>query len=394
MNNSDKVAHASAKKILILGGDGFCGWPTALRFSSYGNKVTILDNGSRRAIDRKLGTASLTPIRSLEDRVAAWAEIGGQEIESCQIDLAQDYSKLVAFLRKLRPDIVVHFAEQRSSPYSMLTSEGARYSVDNNIRATHNLLAALVEIELCPHIIHLGTIGVYGYDTAGLMLPEGYVPITAIGADGRKVEKEILYPGEPDTIYHMTKALDQQLFAFYARYYGLTITDLHQGIVWGTQTTETKRDARLVNRFDHDPVFGTVVNRFLVQAFEDRPLTIYGSGTQTKAFIHIEDMLTCLTLVANTPPNPGDRVRIMNQFSETCSINALAKHLSYISGAAVNHIENPRREPEGNEFDPDCTTLRDLGLDPRLLRETLADEIADLADIIAPITPDNKSDCI
>jgi UDP-sulfoquinovose synthase len=217
------------------------------------------------------------------------------------------------------------------------------------------------------------------------------LPITALGVDGRTVEKEILYPGEPDTIYHMTKVLDQQLFAFYARYYGLTITDLHQGIVWGTQTTETKRDVRLVNRFDHDPIYGTVVNRFLVQAFENRPLTIYGSGSQTKAFIHIEDMLTCLTLAAASPPKSGDRVQIMNQFAETCSINDLAAHLSKVSGATLSYIENPRKEPEGNEFDLDRSTLRNLGLNPRFLEDTLGDEIADLVDLIAP-TPSTAAD--
>jgi UDP-sulfoquinovose synthase len=391
MNISENTAHSGGKSILVLGGDGFCGWPTALRFSSLGNRVTILDNGSRRAIDSKLGTASLTPICSLDERVAAWADVGGQKIETRQMDLAQDYTELVEFLHALRPDIIVHFAEQRSSPYSMLSSEGARYSVDNNIRATHNLLAALVEVGLRSHVLHLGTIGVYGYASAGLKLPEGYLPITALGVDGRTVEKEILYPGEPDTIYHMTKVLDQQLFAFYARYYGLTITDLHQGIVWGTQTTETKRDVRLVNRFDHDPIYGTVVNRFLVQAFENRPLTIYGSGSQTKAFIHIEDMLTCLTLAAASPPKSGDRVQIMNQFAETCSINDLAAHLSKVSGATLSYIENPRKEPEGNEFDLDRSTLRNLGLNPRFLEDTLGDEIADLVDLIAP-TPSTAAD--
>lgn len=370
--------------VLILGGDGFCGWPTALRFSAAGNDVTIVDNGSRRRIDDDLGTASLTSIRSVGSRVAAWGEVSGRQIDAHHLDLAEEYSALLGLLKDLRPDIIVHFAEQRSAPYSMISSDGARYSVDNNIRATHNLLAALVETDLRPHVLHLGTIGVYGYSTAGLRLPEGYLQVTARGADGREVDREILYPGAPDSVYHMTKALDQQLFAFYARHYGLRVTDLHQGIVWGTQTKETRRDPRLVNRFDHDAVYGTVVNRFLVQAFEKRPLSVYGSGTQTRAFVHIEDMLTCLTLAAGMAPQQGDRVRIVNQFSEVASLNDLAAMVSALTGAEISHLANPRDEPEGNEFDVDCSTLRNLGFAPHTFEDTLQTEIADLAELLSP----------
>lgn len=383
MTDAGDVKRLIDKTILVLGGDGFCGWPTALRFSSQGNAVTIIDNGSRRAVDADLDTASLTPLPSLAERVSAWADISGQQIRINCLDLARDYDALLALLQSLQPDLIFHFAEQRSAPYSMMSSGGARHSVDNNIRASHNLLAALVESGQRPHVLHLGTIGVYGYATAGLQLPEGYVPVTARGTDGRQMEKEILYPGEPDTVYHMTKQLDQHLFAFYARFYGLTITDLHQGVVWGTQTAETRQDARLVNRFDHDRVYGTVVNRFLVQAFEGRPLTVYGSGRQRRAFIHIEDMLTCLTLAADTPPAQGERVRILNQFAETCSINNLAGHISRISGARVAHVENPRTEPEGNEFDLDRATLNTLGFDPRLLRDALGEELADLGTFVS-----------
>jgi len=374
---------APGSKVLVLGGDGFCGWPTALRLSASGCGVTIVDNGSRRAIDRDLGTAPLVPIESLRNRVAAWAEHSGRVIGVRDLDLATDYEALCQTLRDLTPDIVVHFAEQRSAPFSMRSSAGARYSVDNNIRATHNLLAALIETGSDPHLIHLGTIGVYGYASAGIRLPEGYVRATVHGPDGRSVEREILYPGEPDSIYHMTKVLDQQLLAFYARYHGLRITDLHQGVVWGTQTRETRADPRFANRFDYDAVYGTVVNRFLLQAHEGRPLTVYGSGTQTRAFIHIEDMLNCILLAAGTPPEDRARVRAVNQVGETASINALAEHVAAHTGARIAHLENPRREPEGNLFEVDRSTFASLGFAPRTFATALQQEIAELADFLA-----------
>jgi len=309
--------------------------------------------------------------------------VSGQRIQTRAIDLAEDFTELLAILSSLKPDIIIHFAEQRSAPYSMMSSQGARYSVDNNIGATHNLLAAVVETGISPHILHLGTIGVYGYSTAGLRLPEGYLKVTARGDDGREVDQEILYPGTPDSIYHMTKLLDQQLFAFYARHYGLRITDLHQGIVWGTQTAETRSDPRLVNRFDHDAVYGTVVNRFLVQAFEQRPLTVYGSGHQARAFIHIEDMLSCLALAADTAPEPGERVRILNQFSEVTTLNTLAARVSKLTSAEITYLPNPRKEPEGNEFDVDRSTFCSLGFTPHTFEDTLATEITDLACLLA-----------
>lgn len=382
MQGSDVFPNTSSTSVVIFGGDGFCGWPTALRFAAFDAKVTIIDNGARRGIDTALGTASLTKIQSLSDRVAAWAEMTGDQIAIQQIDIAQDYAALVNVLRDAQPDIVVHFAEQRSAPYSMMSSEGARHSVDNNIRATHNLLAALVETGIDPHLLHIGTIGVYGYGGAGLRLPEGYIRVTAHGADGRAVEKEILYPGEPESVYHLTKVLDQQLLAFYARHYQLRITDLHQGVVWGTQTAETQRDLRLVNRFDHDAIYGTVVNRFLVQAFEGRPLTVYGNGHQNRAFIHIEDVLSCISLAAATPPGRGEPLRVLNQFSEISSINALAKRIADLTGADIAHVDNPRQEPEGSELDADHTTLRGLGFTPRLFADTLSTEISSLAKVL------------
>lgn len=387
MPDQDTVECFRGASVLVLGGDGFCGWPTALRFSALGAGVTIADNGSRRRIDTDLGTGSLTRIFSLTDRIHAWEQNTGNPITACQVDLATEYSALCDLLKTAQPDIIVHLAEQRSAPYSMRSSDGARYTVDNNIRATHNLLAALAETRTDAHLVHLGTIGVYGYSTAGLRLPEGYLNITAHGDDGRDVETQVIYPGSPDSVYHLTKALDQQLFAFYARFHGFRITDLHQGVVWGTQTTETRGDLRLVNRFDHDPVYGTVVNRFILQALQGKPLTVYGSGEQMRAYVHIEDMLTCITLAARTPPNRNERVRIVNQYSEICTVNRLARHIADLTGAEISHVPNARREPEGNEFDVSRNTLLDLGFTPRTFARTLGAEIADLQGLYHDIEP-------
>ena len=383
MKGGDVLPILTGESVLVLGGDGFCGWPTALRFSALGAHVTIVDNGSRRALDTTLGIQSLTEIRSLPERIAAWKTISGRKITSRRLDIAKDYGALVELLTDLKPTTIIHFAEQRSAPYSMLSSEGARYSVDNNIRTTHNLLAAMVEAECDAHLMHLGTIGIYGYGSAGMQLPEGYAQVTLHGSDGREVEREILYPGEPVSIYHMTKQLDQHLCAFYARHYGLRITDLHQGIVWGTQTEETRQDPRLVNRFDHDAVYGTVVNRFLVQAFEGKPLTVYGSGRQTRAFIHIEDMLTCFILASRTPPARGDRVRILNEVSETSSINALADRVAALTGAEIAHVENPREEPESNEFAVDRKKLANMGLKAHTFDDMLGAEVEALTEILS-----------
>ena len=382
MSKVAQSAKLNGTKVLVLGGDGYCGWPSALRFSALGCDVTIIDNGSRRKLDQELGISSLVPLESLQNRTAAWERISGSKIDTIALDLATDYPALTEALAQIKPDAIVHFAEQRSAPFSMQTREGARYTVDNNVRTTHNLLAAIVETGLDPHVIHLGTIGVYGYSSANLMLPEGYAKASIEGSDGRRVEREILYPGLPDSVYHMTKVLDQEILAFYARHYGVRVTDLHQGTVWATQSTETLRDPALANRFDHDPVYGTVVNRFLVQSSEGRPLTVYGSGEQRRAFIHIEDMLACLTMALETPVTPrGSRVRVINQFGEMSTINALADKISALTNAEVKHIDNPRREPEGNSLEADRHTLSGLGLKPRTFADALPEEISLLAQL-------------
>jgi UDP-sulfoquinovose synthase len=231
-------------KIAILGGDGFCGWPASLHLSDLGHEVIIVDNFSRRVIDEELGAQSLTPIRSLSERRAAWQEVSGQELGFAFLDVAQDYEGLVEFFRTERPDAVVHFAEQRAAPYSMKSPKNKRYTVDNNVNATHNVLCAIVDSGVDIHLVHLGTMGVYGYGTAGMKIPEGYLDVEVTAhedAEGNPVEphripQQILYPTNPGSIYHMTKVLDQHLFAYYVKNDSLRITDLHQGIIWGTHT--------------------------------------------------------------------------------------------------------------------------------------------------------------
>ena len=298
-----------AKKILVLGGDGFCGWPTAVHLSDKGHAVTIVDNLSRRDIDTELGCDSLTPIAHPEVRIAAWKELTGKTIDFVNLDVAKEYDRLESLIKDKRPDSIVHFAEQRAAPYSQKGTKQKRYTVDNNVCGTHNLLTAVVEADCCAHIVHLGTMGVYGYGTSGGEIPEGYIDVVLPG--GR--DSRILHPAYPGSVYHTTKCLDALLFQFYAKNDGVRVTDLHQGIVWGTNTDLTSMDPRLTNRFDYDGDYGTVLNRFLMQAALNVPMTVYGTGGQTRAFIHITDTCRCIELAVNNPPDSGAQVEILNQ---------------------------------------------------------------------------------
>ena len=367
-------------RILILGGDGFCGWPTSLHLSACGHDVDIVDNFARRDADLELCADSLTPIEPLEVRRAAWYQVTGRDIGFHRIDVARDYEALLALLQDTRPDAIVHFAEQRAAPYSMKSSWHKRYTVDNNVGATHNLLAAIVEAQLDAHVVHLGTMGVYGYGTAGVTLPEGYLAVRMDAEDGSEVEEEILYPVNPGSVYHMTKTLDQLLFAFYAKNDELRITDLHQGIVWGTQTPETGLDDRLINRFDYDGDYGTVLNRFLMQAAIGYPLTVHGTGGQTRAFIHIRDTVRCVQLAVEAPPERGERVRIYNQMTEVHRVIDLAGMIARLAGAEIDLVGNPRKEASHNDLLVSNRNLLELGLDPVTLADDLLQEVTGVAE--------------
>ena len=282
-------------KVLVLGGVGFCGWPCAVNLADQGHDVLIVDNLSRRKIDIDLEVESLTPIVSIGERLKAWEEIGGKPMRFVHMDIAHDISGCwICCWRRSRLDC--YFAEQRAAPYSMKSSATARYTVDNNVNGTHNLLAAIVESGQDIHVVHLGTMGVYGYGShRGATIPEGYLKVEVPQPDGSRFEEEILHLASPGSVYHMTKTLDQ-LFLYYNKNDKVRITDLHQGIVWGTNTDATDRDPRLTNRFDYDGDYGTVLNRFLMQAAIG-PLTVHGTGGQTRAFIHIRDSVRCVQLV-------------------------------------------------------------------------------------------------
>ncbi|MFI5065809.1 MAG: NAD-dependent epimerase/dehydratase family protein [Streptosporangiales bacterium] len=366
-------------RVLVLGGDGFCGWPTSLYLSDRGHDVTIMDNLSRRKIDIDLEVDSLTPIRPISERLRAWQEVSGKEIGYLSVDLATEYDRLVAVLRELRPEAIVHFAEQRAAPYSMRSEKTKRYTVDNNVRATHNLLTALVDTGIDAALAHLGTMGVYGYGWSGSApIPEGYLTVKVPTPDG-ELEREILHPANPGSVYHMTKTLDQLMFAFYAKNDGLRITDLHQGIVWGTQTEQTSRDERLINRFDYDGDYGTVLNRFLMQAAIGHPLTVHGTGGQTRAFIHIRDTVRCIELAVTNPPEAGDRPRVLNQITETHRILDLAKMVGDVMGVDIAYLPNPRREAEENDLCVRNDQFLALGLQPTTLSEGLLEEGTEVA---------------
>ncbi len=367
-------------KVLVLGGDGFCGWPTSLHLSDQGYDVTIVDNLSRRAIDLELEVESLTPIRPLGERLRAWHEVSGQEIGFVRLDLAREYDRLEALLRETQPDAVVHFGEQRAAPYSMRDIAAKRYTVDNNVRGTHNLLAAIAETGQDIALVHLGTMGVYGYGWSGSApIPEGYLTVKVPTPDG-DIDREILHPANPGSVYHLTKTLDQLMFAFYAANDQVRVTDLHQGIVWGTQTPQTMRDERLINRFDYDGDYGTVLNRFLMQAAISHPLTVHGTGGQTRAFIHIRDTVRCVQIALENPPARGDRVKVFNQVTETYRVRDLAELVSSMTGVPVANVPNPRREAVENDLNVSRDQFLALGLNPTLLSDGLLEEIRDVAE--------------
>ena len=367
-------------KVIVLGGDGFCGWPCAVNLAEQNHDVIIVDNLSRRKIDIDLEVESLTPIASITERLSAWEEIGGKPMRFLNMDISKQYQKLLNLLIDEKPDSVIHFAEQRAAPYSMKSSFTKRYTVDNNVNGTHNLLAAIVESNLDIHVVHLGTMGVYGYGShRGATIPEGYLKVEVPQPDGSRFEEEILHPASPGSVYHMTKTLDQLLFLYYNKNDLVRITDLHQGIVWGTNTESTLKDPRLTNRFDYDGDYGTVLNRFLMQAAIGYPLSVHGTGGQTRAFIHIKDSVKCVQLALENPPKSGERVKIFNQMTESHQVGELAKKVASLTGADINYLPNPRNEAVENDLIVDNKCFIELGLNPTTLDNGLLEEVVEVA---------------
>ena len=352
------------KNILIIGGDGFCGWPLSLRLSNKGYNVFILDNLSRRKIDIELGNESLTPIVSIHERIKVWKDVSGKTIHFYLLDVAKEYERLVSIIRENKIDIIIHLGEQRAAPYSMKTRTTSRYTVDNNLSGTHNILSAIVEVDCSIHMIHLGTMGVYGYGVVeNSTIPEGYVDVKINDGMGNYKDVTILHPSYPGSIYHLTKTQDALFFQFYAKNWNIKITDLHQGIIWGLYTKETLMDERLVNRFDYDGDYGTVLNRFIMQAASNLPLTIYGTGEQTRAFIHIENSMDCIELAIENPGKEPNKVEIFNQMTETHTLNTLVSLIKdNIEGSTVEYIDNPRKELNANGLKVSNKKFKELGL--------------------------------
>jgi len=356
-------------RILILGGDGYLGWPTAMYFSNRGHEVAVIDNNTRRTMHVERGTDSLTPILPLGDRIRAWQEVSGKQIQAHQFDI-NDYRHLSKVFVDFRPEAIVHYGEIPSAPYSMIDRDHAVFVQQNNVLNTLNVLWAMREHAPDAHLIKLGTMGEYG--TPNIDIEEGYIEIEH---KGRK--DTMLFPKQPGSFYHLTKVHDSNNMHFACRMWGLRATDLNQGVVYGMETDETAMDPRLVTRFDYDEVFGTALNRFVVQAVIGHPLTVYGGGKQTRGYLNIRDTLQCVDLASQNPAPPGE-MRIYNQFTETFSVNDLAgtvqeagQHLGY--EVQVNHLENPRIEAEEHYFNPTHTKLLELGLEPRLLSDELVE---------------------
>lgn len=363
-------------KIMVLGGDGYCGWATALYLSQKGHEVSIVDNLIRHQWDRELGVRTLTPIKRIRDRVNSWYDLTGKTIPFFQGDIT-DYDFLSRVIAGMQPEAVVHFAEQRSAPYSMVDVSHAVETQTNNVMGTLNLLFAIKERAPECHIIKLGTMGEYG--TPDIDIEEGYITIAHKGRSDK-----LPFPMQPGSFYHLSKVHDTANIRLACKIWGLRATDLNQGVVYGTATDETNMSEELVNRFDYDEIFGTVLNRFCVQAVVEHPLTVYGSGTQTRAFLDIRDTVRCVELSCLNPPEPGF-LRVFNQFTEQFSVRQLALMVAEagnklgLTRITIEEIPDPRVEAHGHYYNATNSGLIALGLKPHLLENSLLDSLMNIA---------------
>jgi UDP-sulfoquinovose synthase len=378
-------------RVLILGGDGYLGWPTAMRFSGKGHEVAVVDNFARRRWVEEMGGDSLTPIVSLDERIEAWREVSGKRITSYVGDLAED-TLAADVVIDFQPDTIIHYGEQPSAPWSMRSVDHAVATQQNNVVGSLKLLWAMRDHAPNAHLIKLGTMGEYG--TPNIDIEEGFIEITHNG------RTDVLpFPKMPGSLYHLSKVHDSHNIHFACRVWGLRATDLNQGVVYGIETPEAKLDERLLTRFDYDEAFGTALNRFCVQAVVGRPLTVYGVGGQTRGFLNIVDTLQCVELTANNPAGAGE-YRVFNQFTETFTVAELAKKVKHAGAevgitVTIDNLQNPRFELEEHYYNPVHTKLPSLGLEPTLLSENLIESTLGviqryrdrvISDVIAPST--------
>jgi UDP-sulfoquinovose synthase len=363
-------------RVIVLGADGYLGWPTSMHLSARGHEVVAVDSLVRRHWDTVCGTHSLLPIARMERRVARWKAVTGRAIDWVKLDL-RNRADLTELITRYRPDAVVHFAEQRSAPYSMIGAAQAVETQYNNVIGTLNLLFALRESAPACHLVKLGTMGEYG--TPNIDIEEGFIEIEHNGRRDR-----LPYPKQPGSFYHLSKVHDSHNIMFACKIWGLRSTDLNQGVVYGVQTPETELHPELRTRFDYDDIWGTVLNRYCVQAAIGRPLTVYGKGGQTRGFIEIRDTVRCIELTVENPPQTGE-YRVFNQFTEQFSVGELAERVRAARRAhgldtRIEHVPNPRTEAEEHYYNAKHQKLIDLGLQPHYLQETLIESVIQLVE--------------
>jgi UDP-sulfoquinovose synthase len=378
-------------RVLILGGDGYLGWPTAMRFSGMGHEVAVVDNFLRRRWVEEAGSNSLTPLASLDERITGWKEVSGKELQSYVGDIAEG-TFVTEVVREFEPEAIIHYGEQPSAPWSMRSVENAVTTQGNNVIGSLKLLWAMRDFAPDAHLIKLGTMGEYG--TPNIDIEEGFIEIEH---NGRR--DTLPFPKLPGSLYHLSKVHDSNNIHFACRTWGLRATDLNQGVVYGIETPETRLDKRLLTRFDYDEMFGTALNRFAVQAVIGHPLTVYGKGGQTRGFLNIVDTLQCVGITAENPPDAGE-YRVFNQFTEVFNVAELAEKVRHAAGEVgldvrVDNVANPRMELEEHYYNPTHTKLLELGLQPTLLSETLIESMLDvirryrenvIMEVIDPVT--------